>query len=188
MPVVSRSTDLDALLAGDHIVFRSTALGESYGRIGVVALADPAGPVAVLDSSCERVYATATNGVCLTAERGIATSYGITALDAQLMPKGSAELGGPPSRARISPDGSLIATTVFVSGHSYSAPSFSTETIIRRSNGELIGSLEDFVATVDGEPFTPVDRNFWGVTFVDDDTFYATGASSNAGHHLVDAR
>jgi hypothetical protein len=70
---------------------------------------------------------------------------------------------------------------VFVSGHSYSAPSFSTETIIRHGNGEVVGNLEDFATTVDGRPFTETDRNFWGVTFADDDTFYATAASATAG-------
>jgi hypothetical protein len=81
----------------------------------------------------------------------------------------------------MSADGSMIASTVFVSGHSYSAPSFSTETIIRHGNGEVVGNLEDFATTVDGRPFTETDRNFWGVTFADDDTFYATAASATAG-------
>src|SRR6478735_4111488 len=172
--VVSRSSDLDALLSQDHVVFRSTALDETYGRLSVVALADPAGPRASLASICERVYATWSGGVCLTADRGIVTSYGVTTLDTRLAPTGSADLAGPPSRARMSPDGSVIATKVFVSGHSYSAPSFSTETTIRRRCGDLVGSLEDFATTVDGRPLTEVDRNYWGVTLVDDDTFYAT--------------
>ena len=35
-------------------------------------------------------------------------------------------------------------------------------------------------ATVDGRPLRSVDRNFWGVTFAeDDDTFYATAASGS---------
>ena len=179
--VVPWSADLDAVLAQDHVVFRSTALDDTYGRLSVAALADPAGPRASLASVCERVYATTSSGVCLTADRGIVTSYGVTVLDARLGPVGSSELSGPPSRARMSADGSLVATTVFVSGHSYSAPSFSTETIIRRESGEVVGNLEDFVTTVDGRPLTEIDRNYWGVTFVDDDTFYATAASNTAG-------
>ena len=170
-----------ALLGSDHVVFRSTALGETYGKLSVVALADPGGPRAVLDSSCERVYATPTNGVCITADRGIVASYGITELNAKLLPQNSSELTGLPSRARISPDGSLISTTTFVTGHSYAETSFATQTIIRRANGDVIGNVEDFTATVDGQPFTVVDRNFWGVTFIDDDTFYATGASTSMG-------
>jgi hypothetical protein len=179
--VVSRSSDLDALMAGDHVVFRSTALDETYGRLSVVALTDPAGPRASTASICERVYATAAGGVCLTADRGIVTTYGITDLDARLAPTTDAELAGPPSRARMSADGTMIASTVFVSGHSYSAPSFSTQTIIRRGTGDVVGDLEDFATTVDGRPLTETDRNFWGVTFVDDDDFFATAASASAG-------
>ncbi len=169
------------MLATDHLAFRSTALGPTYGKLAVVALADPSGARVVLDSSCERVYATAVNGVCITAERGIVSKYGITELGPQLAPDGTQDLNGLPSRARISPDGALISTTTFVTGHSYAESSFSTETILRRDTGEVIGNLEDFAATVDGQPFDIVDRNFWGVTFVDDDTFYATGASNTLG-------
>jgi len=180
-PAVAQTSDIDALLAEDHIVFRSTALGDSYGKLSVVSLADPAGNRAVLDSSCERVYATGINGVCITADRGIVATYGITELTSRLAPQHSTELVGLPSRARISPDGSLISTTTFVTGHSYAESSFATQTIIRKDTGEEIGNIEDFTATVDGQPFTVVDRNYWGVTFVDDDTFYATAASTSMG-------
>ena len=180
-PAIARTSDLDALLAEDHVVFRSTALGDSYGKLSVVSLADPSGDRAVLDSSCERVYATAVNGVCITADRGIVATYGITELNSRLAPQQSTELVGLPSRARISPDGSLISTTTFVTGHSYAESSFATQTIIRRDTGEVLGNIEDFSATVDGQPLTVVDRNYWGVTFVDDDTFYATAASTSLG-------
>lgn len=180
-PPVQQATDLDSMLKVDHVVFRSTALGPTYGRLAVVALADPTGARVVLDSSCERVYATAVNGVCITAERGIVSKYGITELGPKLAPQSTQDLDGLPSRARISPDGSLMSTTTFVTGHSYAESSFSTQTIIRRDTGEVLGNLEDFSATVDGQPFDIVDRNYWGVTFVDDDTFYATGASNTLG-------
>jgi hypothetical protein len=75
----------------------------------------------------------------------------------------------------------LISTTTFVAGHSYSGSSFSTETIIRRDSGDVVGSIEEFSTTVDGQPLTTVDRNYWGVTFVDDETFYATAASTTLG-------
>jgi hypothetical protein len=180
-PAVEQATDLGSMLATNHVVFRSTALGPTYGRLAVVALADPSGARVVLDSSCERAYATAVNGVCITAERGLVSKYGITELNAVLTPQGSQNLNGLPSRARISPDGSLMATTTFVTGHSYAEASFSTETIIRSATGEVVGNLEDFTATVNGQPFDIVDRNYWGVTFVDDDAFYATGSSNTLG-------
>ena len=180
-PAVAQTSDLAALLAQDHVVFRSAALDDTYSKLSVVSLADPGGQRAVLDATCERVYATQAGGVCLTADRGIVTAYGITELDANLSPTASTQLAGSPSRARMSPDGSLISTTTFVTGHAYSDTSFSTDTVIRRTGGDVIGSIEGFSTTVDGHPLTEVDRNFWGVTFVDDDTFYATAASNTIG-------
>lgn len=180
-PSLAQTSDLDALLTADRVVFRSTALGDSYGKLSVVALADPTGNRAVSDSSCERVYATAADGVCLTSDRGVVPRYGITELDSRLTPQTSSDLEGLPSRARISKDGSLIATTTFAAGHSYAQSSFSTATTIRRVSGEMDVDLEDFSSTVDGQPFTTVDQNYWGVTFVDDDTFYATAASTSMG-------
>ena len=180
-PSVAQTSNLDALLAADRVVFRSTALGDSYGKLSVVPLADPTGNRAILDSRCERVYATATAGVCVTSDHGVVPRYAITELDSRLTPQTSSDLAGLPSRARISNDGSLIATTTFVAGHSYAQSSFSTATTIRRVGGEMDVDLEDFSATVDGQPFTTVDQNYWGVTFVDDDTFYATAASTSMG-------
>jgi hypothetical protein len=173
------ATDVASVLAGPHIVFRSSSLGAHYGQLAAVPLGDPSGARANLGLTCERTYATKTAGACLFAKRGVVQTYGITTLDAQLRPTGTAELAGLPSRVRISADSSLVATTTFVGGHSYAQASFSTETIIRR-NGKSLGNIESWKSTVDGRPLRSVDRNFWGVTFADDDdTFYATAASGN---------
>jgi Tol biopolymer transport system component len=87
-------------------------------------------------------------------------------------------LTGLPSRARLSRDGSLAATTTFVFGDSYANPGqFSTRTIVTRTDGAVVGDLEKFKLTVDGKVITKADKNLWGVTFADDDHFYATAAS-----------
>ena len=118
------------------------------------------------------------NGVCITASRGVVATYGVLMLTADLQPGISSALTGLPSRARLSKDGSLVATTTFISGHSYAASTFSTDTTIRRArDGQLLANIEKFTATVDGSRLTAADRNYWGVTFVDDDQFYATGSS-----------
>jgi hypothetical protein len=167
------------VLAGPHVVFRSSALGDQYGQLAAVPVDDPAGSRAGLGLTCERTYATKTAGVCLFAKRGVVQTYGITMLDSQLRPAGNAELVGLPSRVRMSADSRLVATTTFVTGHSYAQASFSTETIIRRE-GKSLGNIESWKSTVDGRPLRSVDRNFWGVTFANDgDTFYATAASGS---------
>ncbi len=171
------SADPAQVLAAPRVVFRNSALGNDYGRLAAVSLSNPGGPRAIYDISCERAYATAESGICVTATRGVAQSYGVSMLGPQLTPISSTELFGLPSRARLSQDGSLVATTTFVTGHSYAQATFSTETIIRR-NGKSLGNLETWDATIDGNSLTAADRNFWGVTFSrDDDTFFVTGAS-----------
>jgi hypothetical protein len=176
-PAAGTVADLGALLDGPRIVFRTTALDSTYGRLSVVALDHPDGPRATTDVECERVDATDGAGVCLAADRGVVTTYRTLTLDADLRVTGEAPLTGLPSRARLSPDGSLLATTTFVTGHSYLSSGFSTETIVRGADGTDHGNLEEFTFEVDGREVTAVDRNFWGVTFVDDDAFYATGSS-----------
>jgi hypothetical protein len=171
------SANLSSVLTGPHIVFRTSALGAHYGQLAAVSLDDPAGARANLGLNCERTYATRTAGVCLYAKRGVVQTYGFAMLDGRLQPAGNSNLAGIPSRVRISADSSLVATTTFVGGHSYAQAAFSTETIIRR-DGKSLGNIESWRSTVDGRPLRSVDRNFWGVTFADDnDTFYATAAS-----------
>ncbi|GGO22996.1 TolB family protein [Micromonospora parathelypteridis] len=170
--------DLAVVRDVPHLVFRNTALGADYGRVAMVPLSAPAGPRAVTDASCERVYATRDEAICLSADRGLLTTYRARLLGADWSVRRDLPLVGTPSRARLSPDGSLVATTTFVFGDSYANPGqFSTRTVISRTAGEVIGDVERFPLVVDGAVVTAVDKNLWGVTFADDDRFYATAAS-----------
>ncbi|MFV2018068.1 hypothetical protein [Micromonospora sp. LOL_023] len=170
--------DPTAVRAEPHLMFRSTALGTGYGKVAMTPLSDPDGPRALTDASCERVYATRAETICLSAERGLLTVYRARLLDAGFAPKLDLPLTGIPSRARLSRDGTLAATTSFVSGDSYANPGdFSTRTVISRTGGEVVGDIEEFSLYVDGRLLTAVDKNLWGVTFADDDRFYATAAS-----------
>ncbi|MFG2103947.1 TolB family protein [Micromonospora echinaurantiaca] len=170
--------DLPAVRSGPHLVFRNTALGPDYGRVAMVPLAAPAGPRAVTGASCERVHATRDAALCLAADRGLVTTYRAQVLGADWAPRRNLPLVGTPSRARLSRDGSLAATTTFVQGDSYANPGqFSTRTVVSRVDGEVIGDLEEFTLVVAGKRVTAIDRNLWGVTFADDDRFYATAAS-----------
>ncbi|MET8091055.1 hypothetical protein [Micromonospora sp. NPDC005220] len=170
--------DLAVVRDVPHLVFRNTALGADYGRVAMVPLSAPAGPRAVTDAACERVYATRDEAICLSADRGLLTTYRARLLGPDWSVRRDLPLVGTPSRARLSPNGSLVAMTTFVFGDSYANPGqFSTRTVISRTTGAVIGDVEQFQLVVKGAVVTAVDRNLWGVTFADDDRFYATAAS-----------
>jgi hypothetical protein len=178
-PEVAARDDLATVTAGPHLIFRSTALGPHYGRVAVVPLSTPDGPRAFTPASCERVFAVTDRAICLSAERGLVTTYHSRLLGPDWRPERELPLQGLPSRARISADGTLAATTTFVYGDSYAMPGqFSTRTLINRTDGSgTAEDLETFALYVHGAEVTATDRNVWGVTFVDDVTFYATAAS-----------
>jgi Tol biopolymer transport system component len=177
-PAVPARDDLAAVRSAPHLVFRSTALGEGYGRVAVAPLAAPDGARAFTPAACERVYATAGGAVCLSADRGLVTTYRAQLLDASWAPVRDLRLTGIPSRARLSRDGTLVATTAFVFGDSYADPGqFSTRTVVTRADGREIGDIETFTLTVDGRVTGGADKNLWGVTFAGDDRFYATASA-----------
>lgn len=164
---------------GPRIVFRHTGNDQEYGVVAMVALDDPGGPRAFTDVTCDRVAARAEGASCLVTETGVTTSYEVRELDADWHEVDATDLPGFPSRTRLSPDGSLVATTVFVSGHSYLNTGFSTATEVHAfGGGRRWGNLEKFRLVLEGREVDPNDRNVWGVTFVDDETFYATVATA----------
>jgi hypothetical protein len=172
-------TPLTALPAAPYLMLRVTGPGASHGRMAL----EPRGDTGVRQVStlnCDRVHATAAGGgrgICLESRRGAFTSYHAHLFDAQLRMTASFDLAGAPSRTRISRDGKLAATTVFVSGHSYSSPGFSTRTsIIDAERGTMLAAdLEGWSVVRDGQPFKAADFNFWGITFLPDSRgFYAT--------------
>ncbi len=171
-------TDIGSVANRSHLVFRNTALGDGYGFVAMVPLSAPDGPRAVTAVSCDRVYATAGNALCLVANRALTTTYRQRLLGPSWASNWESQLTGLPSRARLSRDGSLAATTTFVYGDGYTNPGqFSTQTLVRRADGTEVANIEQFPLMVDGRLVTAADKNLWGVTFADDDRFYATAAS-----------
>jgi hypothetical protein len=166
-----------AVAARPFILFRNTALGDGYGHVTRAWLDDPDGPRDVTPLSCDRVHFAAGSGICLAAERGALTVYRAVLFDARFAARKTIDLAGPPSRARVSPDGRKAAFTVFISGQAYSTPSFSTRTTIvdAFSGASIVDDLEAWPVTRNGGVFRAVDFNFWGVTFTrDGQRFYAT--------------
>jgi len=165
------------LPAGPRVFFRHTGNDAHYGDVAVVPLQHPGGPRRFIPLDCVRVYATASDASCLRATDHAGTTHELDELDADWQVSDTVALAGLPSRTRLSPDGSLVATTTFLTHDSYENHGFVTATEIRRVGGETYGDLDDFRLVIDGHEVTAHDVNVWGVTFVDDNDFYATAAT-----------
>lgn len=177
------SAHLAAVLAGPHIVFRNTLPGAQYGVVAAVPLDDPTGARAFTPIACDRVDVAGAFASCLRTVPGVETTFEADVINLSTWQKTQSwPLPGIPSRTRLSDDGTLAGTTAFVTDDSYATVGFSTRTEIHSTaDGSSRGNLESWHLTVDGQLFTASDRNLWGVTFVDDDTIYATAASHAAG-------
>ncbi len=170
------------------VAFRYTGPGDVYGRLVTADLGAAASSETVTPLRCDRLDVAAGHGVCLTARRGVFTTYEAILFDADFQPRHTLPLSGVPSRARVSPDGRLAAMTVFESGHSYSSGDFSTRTsIVDVATGDVVvPDLERFTVLRDGQPIQGVDFNFWGVTFTRDGArFYAT-LSTSGRQYLIE--
>ncbi len=160
-----------ALDAG--LFFRSTA-DEDYGRVSFVPAGEEADDATPTSRTCDRIDVLADRTmVCMAARVSVLSRTRISVVRPDGTTVDSWNVPGVPSRVRFSPDGTLVASTTFVAGHSYLQAGFSTSTVLHRVGG-ADEHLEDYALTLQGESRTPIDRNYWGVTFVDDRTFYAT--------------
>lgn len=177
-------SQLAAILAQLHLVFiQPSGADPITSQLEVVPLAH-LDQRAASEINCARAYYAAGHGVCAgTTPRSDARVF-----DSQLQATSSIQLDGVPSRVRISPNGRLAATTVFVVGHGYASIGFSTRTTIDDLAGGQRLDLENLVVTKDGARIQAADFNFWGVTFeADSDGFYAT--LGTAGHtYLIHGR
>lgn len=173
------------LTPGPELLARSTADADR-GHLVTVSATDPGGPRAVSPVSCTRVHAAGGTGICLRQDSDLTTE--VVVLDEQLEKKREVPLFGLPSRARVSPSGRMVTWTVFVSGDSYSGGTFfSTRTgILDTATGEGTRTLEDYAVTVNGEPYSAADVNFWGVTFAKDDNRFFATMSTGGRRYLVD--
>jgi len=167
---------------GERLLFRSTA-PDSYGRVATVSRGNGAGPRTVSALACDRVYAAGGAAICLRPDGPLAT-YQLAVLDAHLAVQDTYPLVGVPNRARVSPSGHVLAWTVFVTGDSYNGGKFSTRVgMLNTATGATVDTLETFAVVRDGRPYRAADLNFWGVTFADDQRFYAT--MSTAGRRYL---
>ncbi len=117
--------------AAPYLLLRVTGPGASHGRMALESLGATDGARAVVDAEL-RPRARRRRAAASASKPNAARSRPTTRIcsTAACAPPPSFDLAGAPSRTRMSADGTLAATTVFVSGHSYSAPGFSTRTSI----------------------------------------------------------
>ncbi|WP_030266638.1 TolB family protein [Streptomyces sp. NRRL B-24484] len=162
-----------------RLLFRSTAWGPHRDEITAVPADRPDGPRTASGVKCLRFHAAAGTGICLRGEQeGLGDRYWAVVLDAGLHELGRYPAAGIPTRSRVSPSGHLAAWTVFVSGDSYAGTDFSTRTsIVDTRSRTLYDNLETFTVLDGGKPLKAPDTNIWGVTFADDNGFYATVAT-----------
>jgi len=179
--VVDDKSQLAEVRRQPHLFFRNTALGPAYGHVALVPLSAPAGARFITPLVGDRVYAANTAVFVLRAFRSALTTYEAESFNAGFQAGPVFKLAGAPSRTRVSRDGLLASSTVFITGDSYNTGGFSTRTTIYDlTTGKPLGDLEDFAVQKDGQVFKNQDFNFWGVTFATDhDRFYATVASAN---------
>ncbi|HEX8029284.1 MAG TPA: hypothetical protein VF491_12510 [Vicinamibacterales bacterium] len=165
---------LDDIRKGPYLFFQSA---RAYGRIAVVKADNPDEQWILNTLECERSHFGRNGGLCLVLNRESMQPRAYAYfLDARFQAVGRLELAGLPIRARVSPDGRLGASTVFVTGENYASEDFTTRTtLFDLSTRQAITDLEHFTVERDGKPFSNVDFNFWGVTFRrDSNRFLAT--------------
>lgn len=187
-PSAGGSSPAAVTARGPLLMFRNMALGSAYGKLAVVDPVATDGVRSVAALTCDRLYFAAGSGVCLETRRAGIATYQAHLFDSSLAVRHSLPLAGVPSRARISPDGRLGAFTVFVSGHSYNAPGFSTQTsIINTADGQpVVGDLETWEVRRDGAVMHGADFNFWGVTFTPDSRRFFATLSGGGKLYLVE--
>jgi hypothetical protein len=185
----SPAGDPAVLSSAPHVLFRNMRRGGDYGKLAVAALASPDTTRAVVDLPCARISFAGDNGICLQAESGSSMRFRAVLFDQAFGANGGFELAGSPSRTRVSPDGRVGTTTVFIAGqvHGYGGDSFSTKTTLvdMTSRRVLVDSLEEFSAWRDGKRFAASDFNFWGVTFTHDSNAFFASLRTGGRTYLV---
>jgi hypothetical protein len=164
--------------AQPHVLFRNLSSAAEAGFVALAPLSTPDGPRQITDYACSRVHMAGGHGLCLVEQQDdpFGSPYRARVFGPDFRTVHELPLAGLPSRARVSPDGRLAASTAFVNGDSYATGTFSTRTsIYDMGTGTSLGDLETYAAFKDGKRFQSVDFNYWGVTFArQPGRFYAT--------------
>lgn len=147
-----------------ELVFVSRIPGDGYGTLAAIG---SDGKRRSYDLECARAYAAAGVLLCLESA-GMFVPAGtarVRSVSDETFPEIWQRPSGLPSRARVTPDGSQLAFTGFVAGHSYlDIGEFSTETIVGTPTTRGMRA-EHFTVASDEPRFAAIDGNWWGVSF-----------------------
>jgi hypothetical protein len=170
-----------------QLLFRVTALGANYGRLGLAPLTEAAGPARDLALVCDRVHFAGGHGVCLSADRGVVTTYSALLFDTDFAVHHTLPLRGVPRRARVSPDGRRGAITIIASADSFEGARASLRTsIVDMATGTTIRQLEEFTIDKGDAPFQPGGGSFQAVTFARDGNRFYASIQTGGRAHLVE--
>ena len=186
-PATATRSAATATTTAGRVFFRHTGMDEHYGQLAWREGARGGQARFVPQLRCEVAHVSGGRGMCLTAERGVITTYSAKVFDAATFAvTAELPLPGIPSRTRVSRDGRLAAYTVFSAGHGYTSLDFATRTVILdTASGRELLELESLAVTKDGKPFKEKDFNFWGVTFTPDAKHFFATLSSGGQHYLI---
>jgi len=173
---------LRALLLAPHLVFlQPSGADPTQDVVSVAPLQQGTTVRYETDLRCQRAYFAGGHGICVGRDLVGSNFF----FDDRFQAGRTFAQPGLTSRARVSADGRYAASTVFVTGHSYSSPGFSTSTVIADVVTGTSVDLERFAVTRDGQRLSSPDFNFWGVTFAaDSNRFYAT-LGTNGHTYLI---
>ncbi|GAA0616598.1 PD40 domain-containing protein [Kutzneria viridogrisea] len=175
---VQADSVVTAVITPEQLPFR-----DKSGQVALAPRTDPGGQRTLTGLHCDRFHFAAKTAVCLRVRAGALTpTTDVIVLDEKLHERQRVEIPGTPSRARVSPDGRIVAWTAFVTGDSYATTGFSTRAgLLDLSDGQLVKTIEELPVLKDGRRYFAADVNYWGITFARDNaTFYATMASKGS--------
>ncbi len=164
--LVSATGDV-TLTPGNRMLFVTS------GHVASLALAPDGtsgGSPVVANLLCDRFHAASGTGLCLRPTNAVAWSA--TVVDRNLEATATYPLTGTPVLARVSPSGNLAVWTTLTSGATLGGDFSAKTAVVDTRTTSQVDDLSTFTATFKGKPLTGFQ--VWGVSFVDDDRFFAT--------------
>jgi hypothetical protein len=178
-----RLASLQGWRAGSFVLVRAPSAGGPVDLVTFDATTRSVTRRVPVALACERLHTAGSLIACLRYNRTLSGASQVDVRDfgLALMQESPIQSNSVVSRTRVSTDGRFVATTVFVSGHSYAVPGqFSTMTHIWDTQQRKMAlALDKLSLSHAGQvvPYTSQTQlNYWGVTFDprDSNRFYVT--------------